>query len=463
MGQTETTFRALGQDLEVPVLDGSKRRYVNLDNAASTPVLENVQRGVEDFMQWYSSIHRGAGFKSQLASWAYDEGRQRIIRFLGGEPAERVTIFGKNTTDAVNKLACRYPFKEGDILLTSLMEHHSNDLPWRQHAKLEAIQLDSDGFLDLNHLEERLKFHEGRVPLVAITGASNVSGIINPIYEIAKIVHAHGSELFVDAAQLAPHRQIRIGKKGDAEAIDYIAISAHKMYAPYGTGALIGWPEIFDQGMPEYTGGGTVKFVTHDEIIWRDPPDKDEAGSPNVPGVIALALAIQQLSKIGMQEVTDHEYKLTTRLFAGLEKFDRVKIYGTNVTDPKLRLGVVPFNVLKMPHPKTAAILGCEYGIGVRHGCFCAHPYVQDLLDCPDTEQEKFYSKILHGEPVELPGLVRVSFGIYNTEKDDDAVVEAIGEICEEKYKGNYVISSLTGGYWPENFSLDYTKFFSYE
>lgn len=454
--------QVIGLDAKVPVLNGALRKFINLDNAASTPVLTNVQRGIERFMDWYSSIHRGAGFKSRLASWAYDEARVRITRFLGGDPGERVTIFGRNSTDALNKLACRYPFKDGDVLLTTIMEHHSNDLPWRQHVRIERVGCEANGSLDLNQMEDKLKEYSGKIPLVAVTGASNVSGIINPIYEIAELVHRYGAELCVDAAQLAPHRGIDIGKRGEPRSLDYIAISGHKMYAPYGSGVLIGWPGVFVQGTPEYSGGGTVKLVTHDEVLWRDPPHRDEAGSPNVVGVVALALATQFLQKISMEELAAHENELTRQLLLGLQHLSDVKLYGTENPDPDFRLGVVPFNIMGVPHGKTAAILACEYAIGVRSGCFCAHPYVQELLDFPKDEQERFYSRILHGEPIELPGLVRISFGLYNTVSEVDMALQAIEDICNQKYSGTYHLDPQDGGYWAEDYSPDYEKFFSF-
>ncbi|MFQ5649155.1 MAG: aminotransferase class V-fold PLP-dependent enzyme [bacterium] len=462
MGMVSELRQIIGGDLSIPLLDGSLRRYINLDNAASTPVLKPVQEGLNRFVEWYSSIHRGAGFKSQLASWAYEEARKLVVSFLGGDPCERVAIFGKNTTEAVNKLANRYPFKSGDVLLTSLMEHHSNDLPWRRHVKVEWVGLDGDGRVDLNHLEAKLKQHEGKVPLVAITGASNVSGIINPIYKAADLAHKYGAQLFVDAAQLAPHRRINMGKRGEERAIDYLAISAHKMYAPYGTGALIGWPDVFLQGPPDYSGGGTVKFVNHEDIIWRDPPDREEAGSPNVVGVVALGFAVKTLGEIGMETVAEHECSLTERMLSGLEKIGQIELYGTRRTDPDFRLGVVPFNVSGMPHPKTAAILGCEFGVGVRHGCFCAHPYVKSLLDFSDDESDEFYEQILRGLPVELPGMVRISFGMYNQAGEVDFVLQAMEKISREAYRGNYILNPESGEYWPEGFAPRYHEFFSF-
>ncbi|MFQ5825178.1 MAG: aminotransferase class V-fold PLP-dependent enzyme [bacterium] len=454
--------QVLGGDLQVPLLDGTHRRYVNFDNAASTSVLLPIQEGINRFLQWYSSIHRGAGFKSQLCTWAYEEARELILNFMGADSKERVVIFGKNTTEAINKLANRYPFKETDVLLTTLMEHHSNDLPWRRRVQIERIWVDDLGRINLDQLEQKLKKFKGRMPLVAVTGASNVSGIINPIYEIAKLAHEHGAEIFVDAAQLAPHRKIRMGKRGEAEVIDYLAISAHKMYAPYGTGALIGWQEVFEKGNPDYSGGGTVKVVTEEEVYWREPPDKEEAGSPNVVGAVALGLSVRLLNKIGMENVAQHESILTKRIIKGLEKLEQVELYGLRNYEANLRLGVVPFNIINSPHPKVAAILGCEFGVGVRNGCFCAHPYVKNFLHLSKAESDELIAKIRKNKMVDLPGMVRISFGLYNTLDEVDYVLDSIKKICEGKYHGNYLLNSQQGVYWPEGFKPSYRDYFSF-
>lgn len=453
----------VGCDLEVPLLDGTRRKYVNFDNAASTPVLKPIQAGINRFMQWYSSIHRGAGFKSQVSTWAYEESKRLALDFFEASFGERVVIFGKNTTEAVNKLANRYSFRQGDVLLTTLMEHHSNDLPWRSRAQVERINVNEFGEIDLNEIADRLKSGRGRIRLVAITGASNVSGAIIPIYDVARLAHEYGAEIFVDAAQLAPHRKIKMGRRGDPDAIDYMAISAHKMYAPFGTGALIGWRETFEQGQPDYSGGGTVRFVTDDEILWADPPEKDEAGSPNVVGAVGLGFAIKMLSEIGMEEIAEHERILTEKTIQGLKPIENVEIYGPRTVDVNLRLGVVAFNIRKMPHSKTASILGCEFGIGVRHGCFCAHPYVKKLLNCPRSESDKILTAIRNNAPVEFPGMVRISFGIYNVPEEVEYAIEAIKKIAAGSYSGHYVMDTGRGEYWPEGFEPDYQNYFSYD
>ncbi|MDI7276639.1 MAG: aminotransferase class V-fold PLP-dependent enzyme, partial [Anaerolineae bacterium] len=185
----------VGIDQPVPLLDGSERPYVNLDNAASTPPLRPVSESVNAFLPWYSSVHRGAGFKSQLSTWAYERAHEAALRFLGADPGEHVAIFGRNTTEAINKLARRFPLRECDVILLSQMEHHSNDLPWRGRARLERIRVTPEGQLDEDHLDHLLRRFAGCVRLLVISGASNVTGYVNPIYRLAAKVHEVGGQI----------------------------------------------------------------------------------------------------------------------------------------------------------------------------------------------------------------------------------------------------------------------------
>ncbi|HZU87251.1 MAG TPA: aminotransferase class V-fold PLP-dependent enzyme, partial [Anaerolineaceae bacterium] len=299
-------YRSLyvGMDVMSPVLSGAPRRYVNLDNAASTPPLRCVQDALTRFSELYSSVHRGTGFKSQVCTHIYEEARLKVMSFVGADPREHVCIFGKNTTEAVNKLARRFPYQPGkDIVLVSAMEHHSNDLPWRAAAHVVHIHVLPDGQLDEAHFDQLLQAYAGRVALVAITAASNVTGYLNPVRRLAEKAHAAGAQIAVDCAQFAPHRKVEMLSLDVPSHFDYVTISAHKMYAPYGTGALIGRRDTFAQGEPEYRGGGEVDIVTLDSVEWSEPPERDEAGSPNTPGAVALAAAITLLEEIGMDTV----------------------------------------------------------------------------------------------------------------------------------------------------------------
>lgn len=467
-------YRALfvGLDVQTPLLDGSHKTYINFDNAASTPPLKAVQAAVERFLPYYSSVHRGTGFKSQLSTHAYEQARQAVMAFVGADPRVHTCIFGKNTTEAINKLAHRFTFasRRGgvarDVVITSEMEHHSNDLPWRGAAQVVHVGLHADGRLDEADFDAQLARYGQRVALVAISGASNVTGYINPVHRFAEKAHAVGAQILVDCAQLAPHRAVQMLSPDDPACLDYVAISAHKMYAPFGTGALVGLKSTFEQGDPDYRGGGTVEIVTLDDVVWAEPPDRDEAGSPNTVGAVALAVAIAQLQAIGMSAVAEHEAELTRYALQKLNRLDGVHIYGDR--DPARaaeRLGVIPLdmsiNGACISHFKVSAILGYEFGIGVRSGCFCAHPYILHLLRLSSAEAAVVRRRMLAGDRSDMPGLVRLSFGLYNTIEEIDALLEALERILRGEYRGKYVQERASGEYRPSGWQVDFERYFS--
>jgi cysteine desulfurase/selenocysteine lyase len=461
---THQTFRDLfvGLDIELPLLDGTRKAYINLDNAASTPSLKPVQQTVNDFLNFYSSVHRGTGYKSQICTHAYEEARRIVMEFVGADAREHTCIFGKNTTEAVNKLARRFPFTDQrNIVITSGMEHHSNDLPWRAAATTLHVQLTPEGRLDEAAFDGMLARHAGQVALVAITGASNVTGFINPIHRLAEKAHAAGAMILVDCAQLAPHRQVNMRPLTDPAHLDFIAISAHKMYAPFGTGALVGRKDVFEQGKPDMVGGGTVEIVTLDDVVWAGPPDGDEAGSPNTVGAIALAAAIRQLEKVGMQQVAAHEAELTAYALERLRSIPGIHIYGDG--DPQRaseRLGVIPLQLEGESHFLVAAVLGYEFGIGVRSGCFCAHPYILHLLGLSPQQAHEVREQMLVGDRSDMPGLIRASFGLYNSLQDVDALVEALAHIARGEYRGNYVQNRASGEYTLPGWQPEFEKYF---
>jgi selenocysteine lyase/cysteine desulfurase len=458
-------YRSLyvGLEVEVPLLGGTHHKYVNIDNAASTPALKNVQRAVNNFLAFYSSVHRGTGFKSQLSTHYYEEARQVVMHFLGANPNEHTCIFGKNTTEAANKLARRFPFtSKRDIVLTTGMEHHSNDLPWRPITNNIHVALTPDGRLDETDFEEKLSLYSDRLALVAVTGASNVTGFINPIHRLAEKTHSAGGMIFVDCAQLAPHHKIDMRSLSDPSHLDFVAISAHKMYAPFGTGALVGRKDIFAAGEPDQRGGGTVEIVTLDDVIWTEPPDKDEAGSPNTVGAIALAAAILQLEQVGMENVAAHEAELTSHALSRLHTIPGLRIYGdTNPENSPYRLGVIPMEIEGISHFLVAAVLGFEFGIGVRSGCFCAHPYILHLLGLREDEARMVRQHMIAHDKSNMPGMVRASFGLYNTLEEVDYLVEALSCISQGNYHGQYKQTITTGEYKPAGWEPDFSKYFS--
>jgi selenocysteine lyase/cysteine desulfurase len=267
---------------------------------------------------------------------------------------------------------------------------------------------------------------------VAVTGASNVTGEVWPVAELAALAHRHGAELFVDAAQLAPHRAIDMARQG----IDHLAFSGHKLYAPFGAGALVG---RLREGDPLLAGGGAIRLVTTDDVIWADAPDRFEAGSPNVIGVVALAAACRALLTLGMDAVAAHERSLAVRLWTALERVPGLESLTQWPAGTVDRVGVATFNLAGYRDPLLAAVLSAEHGIGVRHGCFCAHPLMTHLLGVPDADAQRLHDELRAGRHPRLPGAVRASLGLGSTAEDVDRLVAALREIATYGPRSSYV------------------------
>jgi selenocysteine lyase/cysteine desulfurase len=418
--------RMLGADTEVACVDGRMLRYVNLDYAASTPVMAEVWAAVEAFVPWYSSVHRGSGVKSQIATAEYEGAREVVASFVGARAADTV-VFVRNTTEATNLLAASLP--EGTRVLSTMTEHHANMLPWRRHdVRLLPVTRSAHELLEAC---ERALLAD-RIDLVAVTGASNVTGEVWPVAELAELAHRHGAELFVDAAQLAPHRAIDMARAG----IDHLAFSGHKLYAPFGAGALVG---RLRAGEPLLAGGGAIRLVTTDDVIWADAPDRFEAGSPNVVGVVALAAACRALTALGMDAVAAHERSLAVRLWTALARVPGLEMLTQWAPGTVDRVGVATFNLAGYRDPLLAAVLSAEHAIGVRHGCFCAHPLMTHLLGVPEAEAARLHAELRAGRRQPLPGAVRASIGLGTTADDVDRLVRALHEIAHHGPRSRYV------------------------
>ena len=459
---SELRRRILGIDRLVPLLDGSRVPYVNLDNAASTPPMTDVVDVVNAFLPFYSSVHRGTGFKSRVSTEAYEHAREVLARFVGADPSTQTVIFGKNTTEALNKLSFRLALGRDDVVVTTQLEHHSNDLPWRARARVVHVRALPDGRLDEDDFDHLLATHAGHVKVVTVSCASNVTGYIQPVHRLARKAHAAGARIVVDAAQYVAHRRLDVRPDDDPEHLDFVALSAHKMYAPFGTGALVGPRAAFLASDPEYSGGGTVEVVTLDEVHYSDPPEREEAGSPNVVGAVAMAAAAEVLMGVGMDAVADHERGLLEYALRRLPEVPGMKIYAES--DParagREKVGVVPFNVSGVPHGLVAAVLGYEGGIGVRHGCFCAHPYVVRLLGINADEQHDWQARALAGDRTEMPGMVRMSLGCYSDRGDVDRLVEMLHRITARQYDGDYRVAPASGEYAPAGYVEPVSEYF---
>ena len=420
----------LGIDELVPTVSDSVARYVNLDNAATTPPMRSAVSAVEALLPRYASVHRGSGYKARVCTEAYETARRTVGDFFGSDPDHDTVIFTKNTTEAINKLARATTVGADAVVLTTIIEHHSNDLPWRSRGRTVHIAAQPDGTLDLDDLDRQLARHAGRIALCAVSGASNVTGVVPPIHEIARRVHEAGGRILVDAAQLAAHRPIDMRPHDDPGHLDFVAVSAHKLYAPFGSGALIGRRDQFGAA-PTDRGGGTVNAVTLEDIAWADLPDREEAGTPNLLGAAAFAAATRTLDEIGWDRLIAHESALLAYALHELGRVPGLRLHGpTGVDAITSRIAVIPFTMDDLDHGLVAAILGHEHGIGVRSGCFCAHPYVAHLLGLDASAAANWLDRTRHGDTRHAPGMVRISLGLYNVRSEIDRVVTALKAIA---------------------------------
>jgi selenocysteine lyase/cysteine desulfurase len=436
------TARLVGAGLAVPCLDGTDRPYRDLDCAASTPALQVVADRVAEFLPWYSSVHRGAGYKSRVATAGYEAARDSAHDFAGRSSAgDDVVVLVRNTTEAINHLAYRLQFGPDDVVATTVVEHHANLLPWARVAQRRWVECGEDGTFGVEDVTAVLD--AGRRPaLLALTGASNVTGWLPPVAQICAEAHERGIPVLLDAAQLAPHRPL-------PPEPDFMAFSGHKLYAPYGAGALIGPRSVFTTGDPFLAGGGAVDLVDLDEVIWTDPPDREEAGSPNVIGAVAFGAAMDELARLGWDAVMEHEATLSTRLHEGLRAIDGVRVLGPGSgTDT---LAVAAFTVEGMHHALVAARLSAEWGIGVRHGCFCAHPYLLRLLGVGPEGVAEARAAVQRRDRRGIPGAVRASCGLGTSGEDVDVLLAALSALAEgSPAPVPYVQDEITGDFWPQ-------------
>jgi selenocysteine lyase/cysteine desulfurase len=439
----------VGDGVEVPCVDGVVRRYLNLDAAASTSALPAVAERVHDFVPWYSSVHRGAGYKSRMSTDAYERARAAMLRFAGRPAAsDDIAIICRNTTEAINHLACRLRLDADDVVVTTVIEHHANLLPWARVSRRRFVECSSAGTFDVDDITTALDV-EPRPKLLAITGASNVTGWMPPIDEIVLAAHERQVPVFLDAAQLAPHRPL-------PASVDFVAWSGHKMYAPFGAGALVGPRDAFAEGDPFLAGGGAVDLVDLDAVVWTDPPEREEAGSPNVLGAIALHEAIDEFDRIGWTQIEHHDVEIAAQLRSGLGAIPGVTLLGPALTSETLPLAT--FTVDGLHHALVAARLSAEHGIGVRHGCFCAHPYLERLLQVPDDQVRGYREAVLRGDRREMPGAVRASAGLSTTPADIDRLIEAVGAIAHgSPAPATYCQDEHTGDFWPDSTTAGWT------
>jgi selenocysteine lyase/cysteine desulfurase len=368
---------------------------VNLDYAASAPALAAVAEQVSELLPLYASVHRGAGYASRACTAAYEAARREMAAFTGARDDDLVVI-ARNTTDALNLLAAAVP---GPVVHLDI-EHHANLLPWQsRHAHVVPARATLAGTIAAVEVE----LARSPAALLTVTGASNVTGECLPLAELAALAHRYGARIAVDGAQLVPHRRVDIAATG----IDYLAFSGHKMYAPFGAGALIGRRDWLDAAPPYLAGGGAVRRVSVSTTSWTDGAARHEAGTPNVIGAVALAAACRFTDALSGPAVIAHETELLGVLLGGLASVGaRVHRIWPDSTD---RVPVVTFTVDGYPAALVAAYLSAEHGIGVRDGKFCAHPLLARL-----------------GVPA---GAVRASLGLGSEPGDVHRLITALRQL----------------------------------
>ena len=403
----------IGRNVLVPTGDGD-RPYVNMDYAASTPTFMPVWNAVKQ--TWRQPEH----VKQEIIQ----EVRRICAGVLDAPLSDYEVIFASNTTEAINLAAESTGRSEQGIenfVLNTFLEHNSNELPWRviPNFSLIRMKVDDEGFLDMNGLDSMLcaynlenKHGKKRIRLVAISGASNVLGTFNDLAGISRIVHKNGARLMVDAAQLVAHRKVEMERCG----IDYLAFSAHKVYAPFGTGVLV-------------VRKGLLHFNKAElETI-------QSSGEENAGGIAALGKALLILQRIGFGLIQEEEQLLTAMALKGMSQIQGIRIYG--IRDPgsprfAFKGGVIAFSLGNIFPNKVASELALA-GIGVRYGCHCAHLLIKRLLHVPSL-LERFQMLLLTLFPkISLPGVVRVSLGIGNTKEDIETLVHALGNIARQR------------------------------
>ncbi len=395
---------------DFPILQRTVRgkRLVYLDNAATSQKPRAVIEALKHYYEYYNAnVHRGVHTLAEEATEAYEGARAKVAKFINA-PSPSSVVFVRNTTEAINLVAYAYARRElkpGDEILLSIMEHHSNLVPWQlvaqeTGAELRFLDITQDYRLDLSQLDRLLS---RRTRVVALTLMSNVLGTINPIKEVARAAHEVGAVMVVDAAQAAPHMPIDVQ---DLDA-DFLALSGHKMCAPTGIGALYGKLELLERMGPFLGGGSMIRDVHLTYAEWNEVPWKFEAGTPNIGDAVALGVAVDYLLDLGMENVRRHEKELLAYALRRLAEVEGLEIYGPK--DPEVQGGIISFNYLGV-HPHDVGTVLDSEGVAIRAGHHCAKPLMRRLG---------------------VVATARASFYIYNTKAEVDAFIEALAKVRE--------------------------------
>lgn len=402
---TSTVPALVSAGLTCETRSGEVVEYVNLDHGASTSAFVEVKAAVDEATLTYSSVHRGNGYLSRLTSARYEAAREIVARFVGARGEDHV-VFTRNTTDSFNLLARAVPTDASVFVYDS--DHHATFLPWHE-GQVRRLGVPSSVEDALARLQAALLADAAAHRLVVVTGASNVTGEYWPVAEIVALARRFGARVALDAAQLVQHRALDI----EAEGVDYVAFSGHKLYAPYGTGVLVGRGDWLDAADPYLAGGGATQAVTRDETLWQCGPARHEAGSPNVLGAVALGAACQVIER-ERAAIDALDAELGRGLLSRLDAIPGVRtlsIFGPTHE----RAPVVSFTIDGWAAEDVSRVLSEDYGIGVRDGKFCAHILVDALLERRGSAHSS---------------AVRASLGLASTPAHVDLLVAAVRELA---------------------------------
>jgi len=405
-----------GDELEVPCADGCQRRYLSFDAAAATGALPSVLDAVQAFVPWYAGVQGAAGYKSQASAISYECARLAALAFADrGTASDDVVLFCPNATEAICHLADRLRLSRDDVVITTVAEHQANVLPWSRAAHCRYVECGKDGTFDTEDVVAALG-QRPRPALLAITGASGITGWMPPLRDIIDAAHRCGVPVLADVAQLAPHHPL------PADA-DFLVWSGHKMYAPFGAGVLIGPRRVLAES------------------------GRAADGSPNVIGAVAMHAAMDTLSGVGWPAITAHERRLATSMRRGLAAIPGVRLLGPSVDAPMLP--VATFTVAGVPYGLVAARLAAEYAIGVGHSRFGADPYLIRLLGLSSEEDRRQRGPTRPGDRRAVPGAVRASAGVNITADDVRRLLAAVAYVAAGAPPVPYRQDPSTGDFFP--------------
>lgn len=391
---------------------------VYLNNAATPLVARPAIQELYKTLPIYSYGNEPNALSAQLTA-KYNEVRDIVTDFIGADASLDTVIYTSNTTTAINILSQVYYEHDPDqIVLTTRMEHMANYLPFREKMRTVAVGITPEGDVDMDDYASKLEQYKGQIKLVAVTGASNITGIIPPFYDMAAMAHRYGARIFVDAVQLVQHKSFTMMPHGDASHIDFMSFDGHKFYTGQSGGVLVGDRTFLDQYKPLIYGSGITEFVSSSNIIYKGSPERFEAGYPDFLGIISLGATIRFLDGIGMKNVEEWEQGLYRYMISRLSQIPGLILYG-NIYRNK-RIPFVAFNLKNMPYRTLASNLGFGFGIDIAPGTNGANLYVQDLLGLTDDQAYSLYQS---GEGYDI---VRASIGLFNNYEDIDRLADAL-------------------------------------